>query len=62
MRIQSVFYSINFLAFAKKTYKNVHDFLKKLNHFKPEIFTGGIDINFGSKLSKLDQQASLKKH
>jgi len=46
----------------QKVHETVHDFPMKTNYSEPKIFTGGVDINQWSKLSKKEKKEALKKH
>jgi integrase len=43
-------------------HENVHVLRMKLNYSEPKIYTGGVDINQWSKLSKKEQKAALQKN
>lgn len=52
--------SLNLLL-LQAVYDNVHVLRMKSNYSEPKIFTGGIQINAWSKLSKAQQNAALSK-
>ena len=45
----------------QRVHENVHDFPMKVNFSEPKIYTGGVDINSWSKLTKKEQKAALAK-
>ncbi len=42
----------SFFLLLQKVHENVHDFSMKLNDTEPKIYTGGVDVNSWTKLSK----------
>ncbi|MGY0393313.1 tyrosine-type recombinase/integrase [Bizionia sp. KMM 8389] len=49
------------LSFILQVHDSVHDFTMKPNYNEPKIYTGGVDVNHWSKLTKKEQTAALKK-
>ena len=45
----------------QNVHDNVHDFGMKLNYSDPKIYTGGVDVNTWSKLTKQQQKQALDK-
>ena len=45
----------------QKVHENVYDFPMKLNYSEPKIYTGGVDINTWTKLSRATQREALNK-
>ncbi|MCX7552112.1 tyrosine-type recombinase/integrase [Xanthomarina sp. F2636L] len=50
------------LSFILQVHDSVHDFTMKPNYNEPKIYTGGVEIDQWSKLTKKEQKDALSKH
>ncbi|SDG43000.1 tyrosine-type recombinase/integrase [Psychroflexus sediminis] len=51
----------SFFLLLQRVHDKVHDPIMKLDYSEPNIYTGGVDINSWSKLSKEDKKEALSK-
>jgi len=45
----------------QKVHEKVHDFPMEYDFAEPKLYTGGVDINYWSKLTKAEQKEALEK-